>query len=105
MEKKIKTAEQLAQEHTAANLLNFIIAKTYSRHANLSEKDFLAEIGFGGSDKTEDEAIRIAKANTIIEITRQIFAIRKNLETAHGIILTQVAEKTKKEQLNGAERN
>ena len=105
MEKTIKTPEQLAQEHTAANLLNFLIAKTYSRHVDLSEEDFLAEIGFKGSGKTEPEAVRIATLNAMIEITRQIFAIRKSLELAHGIILNDVAPETKKETENGTGRN
>ena len=52
-----KRAQQLAEERTADNLMNFIIAKTFSRHAKMTEEEFLKDIGFEGSGKTEDEAV------------------------------------------------
>ena len=46
-----KRAQQLAEERTADNLMNFIIAKTFSRHAKMTEEEFLKDIGFEGSGK------------------------------------------------------
>ena len=56
-EKRQKAAEKKAEEHFGERLLNMIIAKTYSRHAKLSEDEFLKAIGFENSGKTEDEAV------------------------------------------------
>ena len=72
MEENKKTAEQKFEERQGNNLLNFIIAKTYVRHSNMSEKEFLKEIGFEETDKTEDEAIRISKMNVYVETTNQL---------------------------------
>ena len=92
MDTEKKTAQQLAEEHTAQNLLDFIFAKTYARHATLSEQDFLKEIGFDGAGKTEDEAVRIARFNAIIAITEQVFALKQSVRMAKGIIETYVKD-------------
>ena len=72
-----KTVEQKAMERTANTLLNFIIAKTYARHANLTEEEYLKEIGFEGSGKTENEAFRVALMNLRIETQNKIINTRK----------------------------
>lgn len=85
-EKEKKSAEQMAEEKTANNLMNFLIAKTYSRHSQMSEEEFLKEIGFDGSGKTEDEAIRISIFNVLVESTNQLLAAKTSLKSAFGLM-------------------
>lgn len=82
-EKKKKTPEQMAQEHTADNLLYYIITKTFSRDSKLTEEEFLKEIGFEGSGKTEDQAIRIAIFNVLTESMKQFLMAKKSLENTY----------------------
>lgn len=70
----------------ANNLMGFIIAKTFSRHANLSSEDFLKEIGFEGSGKSESEAIRIAKFNIMLEATKTLIETRNLLDLTYQSI-------------------
>lgn len=83
MEENKKTPEQMAQEHTADNLLSYIIAKTFSRDSKLTEEEFLKEIGFEGSGKTEDQAIRIAIFNVLTESMKQFLMAKKSLENTY----------------------
>lgn len=79
-EKKIQEAEMRLQNQEGSKILRGIIAKTYSRHALLGEKEFLKEIGFDGSGKTEEEAIRIATFNVLVETTMELFKAKNSLE-------------------------
>ena len=91
-EKKKKTAEEHAADRDANNLMNFIIAKTFSRHTGLSEEEFLKEIGFEGSGKTEDEAIRIAIFNVLVEATNQFLAAKNSLKSTHALMRTYLID-------------
>lgn len=84
--KEKKTAEQRANDHEANNLLNMIIAKTYARHSQMTEAEFMADIGFADSGKTEAEAVRVAKFNVIVELTNQLFRAKNSIKMAHGIM-------------------
>lgn len=86
MVKEKKSAEQLAQEKTGDNLMNFIIAKTFSRHAKMSEEEFLKDIGFDGSGKTEDEAVRIAFLNVLVETTKQLLQAKQSFNSASALM-------------------
>ena len=77
---KTKTVEEKVMERQANNLLNFIIAKTYARQANMTEKEFLKSIGFEGSGKTEDEAFRIALMNVLIALSNKIIDTRQKIQ-------------------------
>lgn len=81
-EKKIQEAEMRLQNQEGSKILRTIIAKTYSRHAILSEEEFLKEIGFEGSGKNEEEAIRIATFNVLVETSLQLFKAKNSLELA-----------------------
>lgn len=81
-----KRAQQLAEERTADNLMNFIIAKTFSRHAKMTEEEFLKDIGFEGSGKTEDEAVRIAFLNVLTETTKQLIQTRSSFRNASALM-------------------
>lgn len=85
-EKKEKTAEEKFEERQGNNLLNFIIAKTYVRHANLTEEEFLKEIGFEDTGKSEDEALRVAKLNLMIEITNQFIKGTNTIKQIHELM-------------------
>lgn len=85
-EKKQKTTEEKVAERQANNLMNCIIAKTFSRHALMTEEEFLKDIGFEGSGKTEDEAVRIATFNVITETMNQLLRAKQSLKMATGLI-------------------
>ena len=87
-EKKTKTAEERAENHEADNLVNYIIGSTFSRHSNLSEEEFLKEIGFENSGKTEDEAIRIAVFNVLVATTNELLKAKQSIKMAHSLMKT-----------------
>ena len=87
-EKKKKTAEETAENHEADNLVNYIIGSTFSRHSNLSEEEFLKEIGFENSGKTEDEAIRIAVFNVLVATTNELLKAKQSIKMAHSLMKT-----------------
>lgn len=91
-EEKVKYAEKCAEERKANSILNAIIAKTYARHAEMSEDEFLKEIGFEGSGKTEDEAVRIAMFNLLIELTNQLIQTKNSLRYATEMLKTYLLD-------------
>ena len=92
-----KRAQQLAEERTADNLMNFIIAKTFSRHANMTEEEFLKDIGFEGSGKTEDEAVRIAFLNVLTETTKQLIQAKQSFRNASALMKLYLTDDEKGE--------
>lgn len=81
-----KTAEQYAAEKTGDNLMNVIIAKTFARHAEMSESEYLKEIGFENSGKTEDEAVRIAFLNVLGAATKEFIQAKQSLTCATAVL-------------------
>jgi len=100
-EQKVKTAEQKAQEKTIQKMLAFISAKTYSRHANLSEAEFVKEIGYEG--EKEDVAVNKSIANLTSDYTVTIMKIKSNLEMAIGIY-EMLSGKKAEEIINGSNK-
>lgn len=96
MEKKEikKSAEQMAQERTGDNLMSFIIAKTFSRHAKMTEEEFLKDIGFENSGKTEDEAVRIAFLNVLVETTKQLLQAKQSFKSAVALLKTYLIDES-----------
>lgn len=92
MENEKKSADEFAKEHFANKLLNVIIAKTYARHSLMTEEEFLKDIGFEGSGKTEDEAIRISIYNLLIATTNQLLQIKNSIKYATELLKTMVIE-------------
>lgn len=92
-----KRAQQLAEERTADNLMNFIIAKTFSRHAKMTEEEFLKDIGFEGSGKTEDEAVRIAFLNVLTETTKQLIQAKQSFRNASALMKLYLTDDKKGE--------
>lgn len=92
-----KRAQQLAEERTADNLMNFIIAKTFSRHAKMTEEEFLKDIGFEGSGKTEDEAVRIAFLNVLTETTKQLIQAKQSFRNASALMKLYLTDNEKGE--------
>ena len=91
MEKKSK-AEEMFENKQASKLMNYMILKTYSRHAKLTEEEFLKEIGFEGSGRSEDEAINVAMANVLLEITKKIFEIKDGIRFADAMLKSKMIE-------------
>lgn len=91
-----KPVEQKEMGKTANTLLNFIIAKTYARHANLTEEEYLKEIGFEGSGKTENEAFRVALMNLLIETSNKIIDTRKKIQNITECFKMNLIDKDEK---------
>lgn len=81
MEKDKKDYEPFGDD-----LMNMIIAKTFSRHAGMTEEEYLQEIGFAGSGKTEDEAVRIAFMNVLVKATKELLAAKQAFITTKETI-------------------
>lgn len=92
-----KKAQQLAEERTADNLMNFIIAKTFSRHSKMTEEEFLKDIGFDGAGKTEDEAVRIAFLNVLMETTKQLIQAKQSFRNASALMKLYLTDDKKGE--------
>ena len=91
-EKKTKTAEERAENHEADNLVNYIIGSTFARHSQLSEDEFLKDIGFENSGKTEDEAIRIAVFNVLVATTNELLKAKQSIKMAHSLMKTYLID-------------
>lgn len=64
-----KTPEQIiAEKHDG--LMNTIISQTFARHAGLSEKEYLKRLGIKGTKISEERAVRIAKFNATLALTK-----------------------------------
>lgn len=84
--KKKKTAEEFAREGTGNNLMKMIIGKTLARHSLMSEEEYLKEIGFEKSGKTEEEAVRIAIMNVLVEASKEFLECRHKLKMINAVI-------------------
>lgn len=66
-----KTPEQIiAESHNG--IMNTIITQTFTRHAGLPEKTYLKRLGFKNVKISEERAVRIAKFNVILELTKTL---------------------------------
>lgn len=83
---KKSQGEKYAEERKGEQLLNAIIAKTYSRHALMDENEFLIDIGFEESGKSENEAVRIAISNLLIEMTSTLFKIKNSINYVNEML-------------------
>lgn len=101
-ENKQKTAEDKAKEKTIQKLLAFAAAKTFSRHAYLTESDYVKEIGY--ENVPENEAIRKSLANLMSDYSLTRMKIKSHLEMMIGIF--ELAEgKTAQEIIEGGNEN
>lgn len=101
MKKQKKTAEEKAMNGEMANLVKYIIAATFARHSQLSEEEYLKEIGFEGSGKTEDEAVRIAMFNVLTETTSEFLKTINTIKMTHGLMKTLLIDEKITEEGKG----
>lgn len=102
--KKKKTAEEKAMEGQFNNLMEMIIAKTFSRHSKLTEEEFLKAIGFEGTDKSEDEVVRIAFLNVLVATTKKLLSIRESFKLSREMLkLFMLEQKIDFEEEKGEE--
>ena len=100
-ENQAKSAEEKAKEKTMQKLLAFISAKTFSRHALLTEDEFVKAIGYEG--EKEDVAVNKAIANITSDFSLTQMKIKSNLEMMIGIF--ELAEGKKAEEIiNGGKK-
>lgn len=73
------------RHETASTILDKVCASTFTRHANLSEADFLKEIG-RETDENEDVAVREARMNLMIACTKEVLALNEKLKDAVKVL-------------------
>lgn len=77
----------------ADNILDKIIAATFTRHAGLSEEEFLKELGIP-DPQDEDSEVRKARFTLLLAITKEIFKARDRIKLMmHTLKLTDMEEK------------
>ena len=74
------------------DVVDGIIGQTYSRHSQLTEKDFLEKIGFKDFDGGEDKAVNIAIYNSLVELTKQYFKLEGKIK-----VMTEYLERVFKQ--------
>ena len=92
---KEKKVEQMVNDRTGENLFKFIIAKTFARHASMTEEEFLKDIGYENSGKTEKEATTIAIANLIIETMYELIRAKDSFKLSKNTLKIILDEKSK----------
>ena len=103
MEKE-KTVEQMVEEHTADNLMNYIVSATYARHSKMNEKEFLKEIGYDKTGKTEEEAIRYAKYNVLVKTTSELLSLKKAINDINNILDICLCDGKGEEKIKGEKK-
>lgn len=102
MEEKKKTAEERAMAHEGQAIMDMIIGKTFARHSNLTEEEFLKEIGFDESGKTEEEAVRIAILNLLVATTGELLRAKDAFKMASSLMKLYLNEESiEKEEKKG----
>ena len=89
MKKGKKTSEERFLDKEADNLVKYIIAATFARHSKMSEEDYLKDIGFADSGKTEAEAIRISIFNVLTETTAELLKAKQTIKSTHESVLNR----------------
>lgn len=98
MEEKEKKTEKAS----ADALMEYLIASTYSRHSNLSEEEFLKEIGYQDSGFSEDKAIKASLFNLMVETTKELIRAKGEVVMLNGTLRLLFADdfKEKVSELN-----
>lgn len=87
MEKKEKqSVDKFLEGKQASNLFNFIIAKTFARHSQMTEDEFLKDIGFENSGKNEREAIRMSLMNVMIATMNEFISAKNTIKMINGLM-------------------
>lgn len=94
--------DRTEQIKSKQNLLNLIFAKTFTRHSELDEEQFLKEIGFSNTNVKEDKAVRIAVFNVCMELANQFMKARETFTTAKNILKLHLIDN---EELNKGDEN
>lgn len=97
MEEKENRQEQVLMP---SQMMSILIAKTFARHALMSEEEYLKEIGFDGSGRTEDEAVRIAFLNVLTAATRELLKAKNTFKNATELMKIMLSDE-KGEETNG----
>lgn len=101
-ENKVKTAEEKAKEKTIQKMLAFVSAKTFSRHALLSEEEYVKAIGYEG--EKESVAKCKALANMMSDYSVTIMKIKTNMEMMIGVFELATG-KSAQELIDGGNNN
>lgn len=86
LKEKEKRVEKLVNEHAYTNLVKYIIAETFARHAKMSEEEFLKEIKFDQCGATEEEAIRVGIYNILVEAMQYMLKMESKMDEVNEIM-------------------
>ena len=97
--------KQINSKSSGRDIMYYIIASTYARHSKLTEDEFLEEIGYSGSGKTEDEAIRISIVNLLVEMTKVLIMTRQEMDGIKSVVEVSLsATDDEKEKISETEK-
>lgn len=74
-----KTREQEISEQRQG-IMNAIITETLTRHKKMPTEEYLEEIGFGNNKIAEERAIRIAKFNMMLDLTKTLLDCNQKIK-------------------------
>ena len=101
----LQEREQKAKQINGKDIMNYIIASTYARHSKLTEDEFLEAIGYSGSGKTEEEAIRISIVNLLVEMTKVLIMTRQEMDGIKSVVEVSLsATDGEKEKISETEK-
>ena len=102
MAKNVKKESGIEKKSNLANdILNMIVGKTFARHSKLTEEEYLKEIGFEGSGKTENEAFRIAIFNLLTQTTRELLRAKDSFRYASSLMALYLKGESIQEEKKG----
>ena len=78
------------------NILNAIISTTFTRHNDLTEKEFLERLKAENSGLNEKQLVRVAMFNMFVEFTKEILRLQQKTN-----LMAQTMEVVLKEKENG----
>lgn len=78
------------------NILNAIISTTFTRHNDLTEKEFLERLKAENSGLNEEQLVRVAMFNMFVEFTKEILRLQQKTN-----LMAQTMEVVLKEKENG----
>lgn len=105
LQEVLQEREQKAKQINGKDIMNYIIASTYARHSKLTEDEFLEAIGYSGSGKTEDEAIRISIVNLLVEMTKVLIMTRQEMNGIKSVVEVSLsATDGEKEKISETEK-
>lgn len=105
LQEEAQKFKQINSKSSGRDIMYYIIASTYARHSKLTEDEFLEAIGYSGSGKTEEEAIRISIVNLLVEMTKVLIMTRQEMDGIKSVVEVSLsATDDEKEKISETEK-